>query len=56
MPGIDGLALIEVMIDRDDCSKDLLEWGRHVAANNGLPSSDLSASIFFTFDQVYKRK
>jgi len=31
----DGLALIEVKIDRDDCSKNLLEWGRHVAANNG---------------------
>jgi TPP-dependent 2-oxoacid decarboxylase len=33
----DGLSLIEVIIDRDDCSKDLLEWGRHVAANNGRP-------------------
>lgn len=33
----DGLSLIEVVIDRDDCSKDLLEWGRHVAANNGRP-------------------
>lgn len=33
----DGLSLIEVTIDRDDCSKDLLEWGRHVAANNGRP-------------------
>lgn len=33
----DGPSLIEVEIDRDDCSKDLLEWGRHVAANNGRP-------------------
>jgi len=33
----DGVSLIEVIIDRDDCSKDLLEWGRHVAANNGRP-------------------
>lgn len=33
----DGLSLIEVAIGRDDCSKDLLEWGRHVAANNSRP-------------------
>jgi len=33
----DGLSLIEVVIDRDDCSKDLLEWGRHVATNSGRP-------------------
>lgn len=33
----DGPSLIEVAIDRDDRSKDLLEWGRHVAANNGRP-------------------
>jgi pyruvate decarboxylase len=30
----DGLSLIEVMLDKDDCSKDLLEWGARVAANN----------------------
>ena len=29
-----GLSLIEVLIDRDDCSKELLEWGSKVAANN----------------------
>lgn len=29
--------LIEVAIDRDDCSKELLEWGGHVAVNNGRP-------------------
>lgn len=33
----DGLSLIEVVIDRDDCSKDLLEWGARVAANNSRP-------------------
>lgn len=33
----DGLSLIEVQIDRDDCSKNLLEWGGHVAKNNGRP-------------------
>jgi TPP-dependent 2-oxoacid decarboxylase len=34
----DGPALIEVAIDRDDCSKTLLAWGAHVAKNNGRPS------------------
>jgi TPP-dependent 2-oxoacid decarboxylase len=33
----DGLSLNEVLNDRDDCSKDLLEWGRHVATNSGRP-------------------
>lgn len=33
----DGPVLIEVEIDRDDCSKNLLEWGSHVARNNGRP-------------------
>lgn len=33
----DGLSLIEVQIDRDDCSSNLLEWGSHVAKNNGRP-------------------
>jgi pyruvate decarboxylase len=33
----DGLCLIEVQIDRDDCSRELLEWGSHVAKNNGRP-------------------
>ncbi|MEM7169096.1 MAG: thiamine pyrophosphate-binding protein [Pseudomonadota bacterium] len=33
----DGPALIEVAIDRDDCSKTLLTWGGHVAKNNGRP-------------------
>ncbi|MBW4442041.1 MAG: hypothetical protein KME10_12535 [Plectolyngbya sp. WJT66-NPBG17] len=29
-----GLALIECVIDRDDCTKELLEWGSRVAAAN----------------------
>ena len=29
-----GLSLIEITIDRDDCSKELLEWGSKVAFNN----------------------
>ena len=29
-----GPSLIEVVLDRDDCSKELLEWGSRVAANN----------------------
>lgn len=33
----DGLALLEVAIDRDDCSKNLLKWGGQVAKNNGRP-------------------
>jgi pyruvate decarboxylase len=37
----DGLSLIEVMIDRDDCSKELLEWGSRVSANNGRPPINL---------------
>jgi pyruvate decarboxylase len=37
----DGVSLIEVVIDRDDCSKELLEWGSHVAANNGRPPRNL---------------
>lgn len=31
----DGMSLIELKIDRDDCSRELLEWGAHVAKNNG---------------------
>ncbi len=33
----DGLSLIEVVLDKDDCSKDLLEWGARVAACNSRP-------------------
>lgn len=31
----DGVCLIECMLDRDDCTKELLEWGTRVAAANG---------------------
>ena len=30
----EGLALIECVIHRDDCTKELLEWGSRVAAAN----------------------
>jgi pyruvate decarboxylase len=30
----EGPSLIEVVIDRDDCSRDLLEWGTRVCASN----------------------
>ncbi|MEM7442344.1 MAG: thiamine pyrophosphate-binding protein [Pseudomonadota bacterium] len=33
----DGPVLIEVAIHRDDCSKNLLEWGGYVAKNNSRP-------------------
>ena len=33
----DGPSLIEVILDRDDCSKELLEWGSRVASNNARP-------------------
>jgi pyruvate decarboxylase len=33
----DGLSFIEVIIDRDDCNKNLLRWGNRVARNNGRP-------------------
>ena len=33
----DGPTLIECIIDRDDCSPDLLSWGRRVAAANARP-------------------
>lgn len=29
------MVFIEVIVDRDDCSKELLEWGSRLAANNG---------------------
>lgn len=33
----DGPVLIECKLDRDDCSKELLEWGSRVASNNSRP-------------------
>ncbi|MDZ4742534.1 MAG: thiamine pyrophosphate-binding protein [Verrucomicrobiota bacterium] len=33
----DGLVLIECALDRDDCTKELLEWGSRVASANARP-------------------
>ena len=33
----DGPTLIECVIDRDDCSKELISWGHYVAAANARP-------------------
>ena len=33
----DHLCFLEVTIDKDDCSKELLEWGSRVAAANSRP-------------------
>eukprot|EP00898_Chlorokybus_atmophyticus_P007340 jgi/Chlat1/7607/Chrsp64S07108 len=33
----ESLCFIEVILDRDDCSKELLEWGSRVAAANSRP-------------------
>ncbi len=33
----DCLVFIECVVDRDDCSKELLEWGSRVAAANSRP-------------------
>ncbi|KAL6866428.1 hypothetical protein ACO1O0_002539 [Amphichorda felina] len=32
-----GPTLIECMIDQDDCTKELITWGHHVAVANGRP-------------------
>jgi pyruvate decarboxylase len=34
----DGPTLIECLIDRDDCSAELISWGREVAIANGRPA------------------
>ena len=34
---IDALCFIEVILDKDDCNKNLLEWGARVAAYNSRP-------------------
>ncbi|KAF9882949.1 hypothetical protein FE257_004860 [Aspergillus nanangensis] len=34
---LDGPSLIECVIDRDDCSKELISWGRSVGVANGRP-------------------
>ena len=33
----DSLCFIEVVLDRDDCNKHLLEWGARVATYNSRP-------------------
>jgi pyruvate decarboxylase len=37
----DGPTLIECIIDRDDCSPELISWGRLVARANARPPSPL---------------
>jgi len=39
----DGLSVIEAVIDKDDCSRDLLEWGTRVCASNARPPRPLKA-------------
>lgn len=36
-----GVAFLELTIDKDDCSKELLEWGSRVANANGRPYVEL---------------
>lgn len=38
-----GLSVIEVVIDRDDCSRDLLEWGTRVCVSNSRPPITLKS-------------
>jgi len=33
------LIFLECTLDRDDCSKELLEWGTRVASANGRPAN-----------------
>lgn len=35
--GFEGISFIEVILDRDDCNKSLLEWGTRVANYNSQP-------------------
>jgi pyruvate decarboxylase len=37
LANLDGPTLIECVIDRDDCTADLLSWGRQVATANARP-------------------
>jgi TPP-dependent 2-oxoacid decarboxylase len=39
----DGLSVIEAVIDKDDCSRDLLEWGTRVCASNARPYKPVKA-------------
>jgi len=38
-----GLSVIEVVVDKDDCSRDLLEWGTRVCASNARPPRTLKS-------------
>lgn len=42
----DGLSFIEVIIDRDDCNKLLLQWGTRVSANNSKPPKSLTGFYY----------
>lgn len=37
LPDLDCLCFIEVMLDKDDCNKTLLDWGARVASYNSRP-------------------
>lgn len=37
IPDLDGLCLIEIMLEKDDCNKNLLDWGARVATYNSRP-------------------
>jgi pyruvate decarboxylase len=39
----DGASVIEVVIDKDDCSRDLLEWGTRVCASNARAPKTLKS-------------
>jgi len=39
----DGLSVIEVVLNKDDCSRDLLEWGTRVGASNARPYKPVKA-------------
>jgi pyruvate decarboxylase len=39
----DGLSVIEAVLDKDDCSRDLLEWGTRVCASNARPPKTLKS-------------
>jgi pyruvate decarboxylase len=41
----DGPVLLEVVIDRDDCTRELLEWGSRVATNNSRPPAPPSTVV-----------
>lgn len=36
-----NLVFLELILDKDDCSKHLLEWGSRVATANGRPFVEL---------------